>query len=83
MINAWGITDDDLLLNVSSYFRNKTKKFRNVTWPPHPKYLDNPPDMLEELLKLLVISNPEELRMYYEQPTDCRTSRPLFRVYCK
>ena len=41
-INAWGISDDDLLRNVASRLRNKTKNFTNLTWPPHPKHLDNP-----------------------------------------
>ena len=53
-INAWGISDDDLLRNVASRLRNKTKNFINLTWPPHLKHLDNPPDMPEELLKFLV-----------------------------
>ena len=53
-INAWGISDDNLLRNVASRLRNKTKNFTNLTWPPHPKHLDNPLDMPEELLKFLV-----------------------------
>ena len=53
-INAWRISEDDLLCNIASRLRNKTTKFTNIAWPPHPKHLDNPPNMPEELLKFLV-----------------------------
>ena len=53
-INAWIISDDDLLHNVARRLRNKTKRLTNLTWSPHPKHLNNLPDMPEELLKFLV-----------------------------
>ena len=53
-INAWGISDDDLLRNIASRLRKKTKNFTNLTWPPHPKHLDTTPDMPEVLLKFLI-----------------------------
>ena len=67
-INAWRISDDDLLHNVASQLRNKTKNFTNLTWSPHPKHQDNLPDMPEELLKFLVwlkypTCKPEECTM--------------------
>ena len=72
MINAWGICYDNLLRNVASRLRNRTKEFTNLTWPPHPKHLDNPPDMPEELLKFLVwlkylTRKPEECIMHNPQ----------------
>ena len=53
-INAWIISDNDLLHNVARRLRNKTKRFTNFTWSPHPKHLNNLPDMPEKLLKFLV-----------------------------
>ena len=70
-INAWGIFDDDLLRNVASRLRNKTKHFANLTWPPHPKHQDNPPDMPEELLKFLIwLKHPSR------KPEECSMNNP-------
>ena len=70
-INAWGISDDDVLRNVASRLRNKTKHFANLTWPPHPKHLDNPPDMPEELLKFLIwLKHPSR------KPEECSMNNP-------
>ena len=71
-INAWRISEDDLLCNIASRLRNKATKFTNIAWPPHPKHLDNPPDMPEELLKFLVwlkypTYKPEEYTMNKRQ----------------
>ena len=71
-INPWGISDDDLLRNVASRLRNKTKHFANLTWPSHPKHLDNPPDMPEELLKFLIgLQHPSR------KPEECSMNNPL------
>ena len=70
-INAWGISDDDLLRNVASRLRNKTKNFTNLTWPPHPKHLDTTPDMPEVLLKFLVW-----LKYPTRKPEECTMNNP-------
>ena len=70
-INAWGISDDDLLRNVASRLRNKTKNFINLTWPPHLKHLDNPSDTPEELLKFLVW-----LKYPTRKPEECTMNNP-------
>ena len=70
-INAWWVSDDDLLWNVASRLRSKTKNFTNLTWPPHPKHLDNPPDMPEELLKFLVW-----LKYPTRKPEECTMNNP-------
>ena len=70
-INAWGISDDDLLRNVASRLRKKTKNFTNLTWPPHPKHLDTTPDMPEVLLKFLVW-----LKYPTRKPEECTMNNP-------
>ena len=70
-INAWGISDDDLLRNVARRLRNKTKNFTNLTWPPHPKHLDTTPDMPEVLLKFLVW-----LKYPTRKPEECTMNNP-------
>ena len=60
-----------LITQCCCWLRNKTKYFTNLTWPPHPKHLDNPPDMPEELLMFLVW-----LKYPTRKPEECTLNNP-------